>query len=90
MKTKLSADSPAATALNNLTASQGKAEAVTEVARGVSAQLESDIAAKEELHRLLAAAGQDGAVGGFVVQVMDGTKVGKIVSIGTVIGDVTF
>lgn len=90
VKAKLTRDAPAAAALDDLAVQQGKPEAVTEVARAISAQLASDGAAKEELGRLIIKAREDGAAGGFVVQVMEGAKVGKIVSIGTVIGDVSF
>jgi hypothetical protein len=90
VKAKLTGDPPAAAALNDLTGQQDKPEAVTEIARAISAQLASDGAAKEELGRLVAKARQDGVAGAFVVQVMEGAKVGKIVSIGTIVGDVNF
>ena len=90
VKAKLTLDPPAAAALEDLSVQQGKPEAVTEIARAISAQLTSDGGVREELERLIAGAREDGAAGGFVVHVMEGAKVGKIVSIGTVIGDVNF
>lgn len=88
---KLARDTPAAAALNDPTRQPAGPEAVSEVAHAISAHLASDGVAREELERLVDEARQrDGAAGAFVVQVIKGAKVGKIVSIDTVVGDVRF
>jgi hypothetical protein len=91
VKSKLTSDGTAPqAAFDKLAADPRSQTNTTEVAKLLSDKLQAEPALKAELGQLVAAAEQDNRAHDFVVRVMDNAKVGKIVSIGTVIGNVTF
>lgn len=90
VKSKLGGDMQATDTFGKLVANPKDPTHTSEVAKALSARLEADPSLKEELTRLLATAEQDRQTHGFVVQVMDNAKVGKITNIGTIIGTVNF
>jgi hypothetical protein len=91
VKSKLAGDGTAPqAAFDKLAADPSNQTNTTEVAKILSNKLQAEPSLKEELSQLVAAAEQDNRAHDFVVRVMDNARVGKIVSIGTVIGNVSF
>lgn len=75
--------------LDKLAMQPNDATAIEALARIVDEAIQKDPALKSNLEALLERAKQDDATQSFVVQVFDGANVGKIVTIGTVNGNVT-
>ncbi|PWE53669.1 hypothetical protein DEM27_24300 [Metarhizobium album] len=75
--------------LDNLAMQPNETTTIEAVALIVNEAIQKDPALKSNLDALLERAKQDDATHSFVVQVFEGARVGKIVTIGTVNGNVT-
>lgn len=90
VRAKFAGDPQAERALAAVEAQPGDAGRVQQLAESLVAHARSDPQFEVALQRLVADARQDPAVGPMVVQVHDYASIGKVVTFGTVHGDVSF
>ena len=87
---KFSGDDESKEVLNRVEQKPTSEGRVRELAEVIDERIKADPSFAQELARLVQEAGKEPASAGFVTQVMDNAKVGKIVNIDTIHGDVHF
>jgi hypothetical protein len=90
VRARFAGDAAAEDALTELEAGRQEAGQVETVAGGVDEVIKADDGFRKELLELVAELKADPATGRFVTSISGDAKVGKVVNIGNVTGDVSF